>query len=85
MFGIGGLVLALLCLPVVRIVAKNAREREERAQYQVHLAFRFHVWVMQMLGVCNLSVRADERLREPGGQLIVANHPTLIDVVLIGR
>jgi 1-acyl-sn-glycerol-3-phosphate acyltransferase len=83
-FGIGGLVLALLCLPVVRIVAKNARDREDRAQYLVHGAFRFHVWVMETFGVCTLSVRARERLREPGGHLIVANHPTLIDVVLIG-
>lgn len=83
-FGIGGLVLALVCLPVVRVVAKNARDREERAQYLVHLAFRFHVWVMQRVGVCTLTVRGDDRLREPGGHLIVANHPTLIDVVLIG-
>jgi len=83
-FGIGGLVLALLCLTVFRIVAKKPRDREERAQYLVHLAFRFHVWVMQRLGVCELSVRAGEGLHVPGGQLIVANHPTLIDVVLIG-
>ena len=39
---------------------------------------------MQGLGVCKLSVQSRERLREPGGLLIVANHPTLIDVVLIG-
>jgi len=83
-FGVGGLVLALFCFPVVRIGAKSAREREERAQYLVHLAFRFHVRLMELLGVCKLSVRGAERLREPGGQLIVANHATLIDVVLIG-
>ena len=34
--------------------------------------------------MCRFSVRGAERLREPGGHLIVANHPTLIDVVLIG-
>ncbi len=83
-FGMGGLFLALFCFPVLRIISKDAREREERAQYLVHLAFRFHVWVMQWLGVCRFSVRGAERLREPGGHLIVANHPTLIDVVLIG-
>ncbi len=83
-FGIGGLLLALFCFPVVRIAVRRAREREEWAQYLVHLAFRFHVCLMQALGVCKLSVLARERLREPGGLLIVANHPTLIDVVLIG-
>jgi 1-acyl-sn-glycerol-3-phosphate acyltransferase len=83
-FGIGGLFLALVCFPVIRLSARSAREREERAQYLVHRAFRFHVWVMKKCGVCTLSVQGAERLREPGGQLIVANHPTLIDVVLIG-
>lgn len=83
-FGIGGLVLALFCFPVLRIVTKDPRQREARAQVLVHLAFRFHVWVMERLGVCRFSVRGAERLREPGGHLIVANHPTLIDVVLIG-
>jgi 1-acyl-sn-glycerol-3-phosphate acyltransferase len=83
-FGIGGLVLAFFGFPLARFLAKSAQERERRAQHQVHLAFRFHVWLMQKLGVCTLSVREVERLREPGGQLIVANHPTLIDVVLIG-
>jgi len=83
-FGIGGLILALFCFPLLRIGAKTARQREERAQYLVHLAFRFHVRLMRAMGVCTLSIRGAEKLREPGGHLIVANHPTLIDVVLIG-
>jgi 1-acyl-sn-glycerol-3-phosphate acyltransferase len=83
-FGAGGLVLALLCFPVLRIATPDPRVRERRAQYLVHLAFRFHVRLMQALGVCRLSLRGAEKLRRPGGHLIVANHPTLIDVVLIG-
>ncbi len=82
-FGIGGLLLALVCFPLLRIGVKSARVREERAQYLVHLAFRFHVRLMEALGVCRLTVSGREKLREPG-QLIVANHQTLIDVVLIG-
>lgn len=83
-FGIGGLLLAFGLFPLVRLTTRNLREREERAQYLVHLAFRFHVRLMQAMSVCTLNVRGVERLREPGGQLIVANHPTLIDVVLLG-
>jgi 1-acyl-sn-glycerol-3-phosphate acyltransferase len=83
-FGLGGLLLAFVLLPLVRLTTRDTRLRQERAQWLVHLAFRFHVWVMRVFGVMQLSVRGAERLREPGGQLIVANHPTLIDVVLIG-
>ena len=64
--------------------SRDPREREERAQYLVHLAFRFHVVGDAAVGVCTVVGQGAERLREPGGQLIVANHPTLIDVVLIG-
>ena len=83
-FGIGGLLLAFGLFPLVRLTTRDARRREERAQYLVHLAFRVHVRLMEAFGVCKLTVRGAERLREPDGQLIVANHPTLIDVVLIG-
>ena len=76
--------LAFGLFPLVRLTTRNLREREERAQYLVHLAFRFHVRLMRAMSVCTVNVRGAERLREPGGQLIVANHPTLIDVVLLG-
>jgi 1-acyl-sn-glycerol-3-phosphate acyltransferase len=82
-FGLGGLLLAFVLFPLIRLTTRDPREREQRAQYLVHLAFRFHVWVMQWCGVCTLEVAGAERLREPG-QLIVANHQTLIDVVVIG-
>src|SRR5678816_1819492 len=82
-FGLGGLVLAFVLLPLIRLTTRDPRERERRAQYLVHLAFRFHLAVMKLCGVCTLAVDGAERLREPG-QLIVANHQTLIDVVVIG-
>lgn len=82
-FGIGGLLLAFGLFPLIRLTTRNPRQREMRSQYLVHLAFRCHVRVMQLCGVCKVSVHGAERLREPG-QLIVANHQTLIDVVLIG-
>ena len=83
-FGLGGLLLAFAVFPVIRLTTRDPRLRADRAQYCVHLAFRFHVQVMRVCGVMRLTVRGGERLHEPGGQLIVANHPTLIDVVLIG-
>jgi 1-acyl-sn-glycerol-3-phosphate acyltransferase len=82
-FGLGGLLLAFVLFPLVRLSTRDPRERERRAQYLVHLAFRFHVAVMKLCGVCTLEVEGAELLREPG-QLIVANHQTLIDVVVIG-
>lgn len=83
-FGLAALALRAFVLPVTRRLPGDARRREERAQYAVHRVFRAFVRFMSRLGVLTLSVRNAERLREPGGFVIVANHPTLLDYVMIG-
>jgi 1-acyl-sn-glycerol-3-phosphate acyltransferase len=47
-----------------------------------HHVFRLFVIMMQTLGVLRLEVRNAHRLRREG-LLVVANHPSLIDVVLL--
>ena len=48
----------------------------------MQLTFRAFMETMRVLGILTYRVEGAERLREPG-RLIVANHPTLIDVVLL--
>jgi 1-acyl-sn-glycerol-3-phosphate acyltransferase len=82
LFGFGGLVFTLLVIPVLKRLPGDATEREFRCQYAVHKSFGWFVRVMEVLGLLTVEVRNAERLREPG-QLIVANHPTLLDVVFL--
>jgi 1-acyl-sn-glycerol-3-phosphate acyltransferase len=84
LFGAGGLVLGLLVFPFLRLLPGSAAERQLRAQLVVHHSFRLFVGVMQTLRVLRVTVRGEERLRQAGGQLVVANHPTLLDVVMLG-
>lgn len=81
-FGIGGLLLSVLVLPLVRLPPGSAREREFRCQRVVHRTFRYFVRMMMALRILEVNVLGAERLREPG-QLVVANHPTLLDVVFL--
>jgi 1-acyl-sn-glycerol-3-phosphate acyltransferase len=81
-FGIGAIVLGVVVFPLLTVGAGRPR-RELRVQRAIHLAFRTFVWVMRILGLIRVTWRGLERLREPGARLIVANHPTLIDVVLL--
>jgi len=82
LFGFGGSVFALIVVPILRLLPGEPREREFRCQYAVHRSFRWFVRVMEFLGLLEVEVRNPERLREPG-QLVVANHPTLLDVVFL--
>jgi 1-acyl-sn-glycerol-3-phosphate acyltransferase len=81
-FGIAGLLLAVVVFPVMRLVVRDPGERELRSQNLVHWTFRLFVGLMQALGVVVVDVLHEERLAQPG-QLVVANHPTLIDIVVL--
>jgi 1-acyl-sn-glycerol-3-phosphate acyltransferase len=84
LFGLGGvllwaLLLLLVCLP------GGTLARRRRARAAVSRAFRLHAWFMQRSGVLSVQIEGAQRLGRPG-QMIVANHPSLIDVVfLIGQ
>jgi 1-acyl-sn-glycerol-3-phosphate acyltransferase len=81
-FGAGGLVLPLLVFPLLRLVVRQRRRRMLLARALIHRAFRVFVGLMCALRVISVEVRGAEKLRRRG-LLILANHPTLIDVVLL--
>lgn len=82
-FGIGGFLLALTLLPLVRLWPGTLQKKNERARRVIHHTFRGFVWQMRMTGVISVELHGIEKLRGSDGQLIIANHPTLIDVVLL--
>ena len=80
-FGGGALVLALVAFPLCHLGPGDARAREARVQRVIHYAYRFFITFMETLGLIRTEWIGVERLTVPGPHLVVANHPTLIDVV----
>jgi 1-acyl-sn-glycerol-3-phosphate acyltransferase len=80
-FGLGGLVIPLLLLPVPLFIRDQDR-RERFTKRLIHKSFRFFIELMRRLGILTYEVQGLDRLNRPG-QLILANHPTLIDVVFL--
>ncbi|MBB3169260.1 lysophospholipid acyltransferase family protein [Simiduia aestuariiviva] len=80
-FGIGGLIVPLYAVPWLLLTA-GGPTRERRARWLVHTHFRFFINMMRALGIMTYELKGLERLRAPG-QLILANHPSLVDVVLL--
>lgn len=81
LFGLGGIALWTFVFPMIR--ALPGRAKAERIRWVIHCAFRVFLWFMQTVGIMRLKVEGAERLREANGMLVVANHPTLIDVVAL--
>ena len=82
LFGLGGLVLSFLVIPVVYFTTKKGYERERRVKSVIHHAFHLFINCMYVMGVLTYDVKDYEALNEPG-QLILANHPSLLDVVFL--
>lgn len=82
-FGIGALIVAGIGFPLLRLLGGGPEMRDRRAQHLVHLSFRLFVWYMTALGLIRVSYEGIDRLRGESPALVIANHPTLIDVVLI--
>ncbi len=83
LFGLGGIVLSLTLFPLIHLLSASRTAANHRCQYLVHLSFRGFIRWMRALGVLTYEIAGAEKLRAGGNRLIVANHPSLIDVVFI--
>lgn len=81
-FGVGGLTMRLVIFPVLNLAVSQRERRTRWARGVIHYAFRGFVGLMSHCGVMSYEVRGAERLRRQG-LLILANHPTLVDVVFL--
>jgi len=80
-FGVGGLVIGLV-FPLLLVALRDRERRGAFVRAAINRLFVAFVGLMTGLGVCSLEVRGGQRLRRRG-LLILANHPSLIDVVFL--
>ncbi|KJV05386.1 lysophospholipid acyltransferase family protein [Methylocucumis oryzae] len=81
-FGIGGFLLWVLVFPILGLLPGDAKAKRQRAQKCVHHSFAIFISMMCKLGIMTYEINGLEKLNRPG-QLILANHPTLIDIVFL--
>jgi 1-acyl-sn-glycerol-3-phosphate acyltransferase len=76
--GAGG----VLVFPVVNIFVRSRERRLEISRRMIKVSFQCIVGVMSWMGVFRYEISGLQRL-ERKGLLILANHPTLIDIVFL--
>ena len=80
--GVASLLLAVVVLPALGVLPGTRERKEVRAQRTLHWSIRAYLRVLRLLGVLRVRATGAERLRRPG-ILVVANHPTLIDALVL--
>ncbi|MBR9970175.1 lysophospholipid acyltransferase family protein [Magnetospirillum sulfuroxidans] len=83
LIGVGGTLMAVTVFPLLTLVSRDPVTRQRRVLYAIHLAFRLYCGGIRWMGVASIETVGTERLRALRGALIVANHPSLLDVVMI--
>jgi len=82
LFGLGGLCLRLLVFPLLALLPGDVCAHQRRARRTISRLFWTFIRFMARAGVLTYTVEGAERLGRPG-QMIIANHPSLIDVVFL--
>lgn len=76
----GGGLLAGLSAPLL-LLARHRRRRQ--VQSAIHAIFGLYLRSLQRLRIISLEFEGVERLRAGTGRLVIANHPSLLDVVML--
>lgn len=83
LFGIGGLILSLFVFPLQHLVIKDLKAQKQTARKTVHYTFKFFIAFMQFVGIFKFNLQQAQQLKSLNGHLVLANHPSLIDVVVL--
>jgi len=83
LFGLGGLVIGIVLFPLIFIFIRNRDARQTVARKLVSNAFKLFLVIVKGLGVLSYEIEGVENAVVGNNQIIVANHPTLIDVIFL--
>lgn len=81
-FGLGGVVVPVIVVPILYLLPGGAHARQQRARKVVRWLFFIFIHLMRLLRILSWQISGVEKLQRKG-LLILANHPTLLDVVFL--
>ncbi|MEO1204499.1 MAG: lysophospholipid acyltransferase family protein, partial [Pseudomonadota bacterium] len=83
LFGVFGLVIGFVVLPFASLFIRNPLRRQRFARNSISACFKLFVVCATGMRLFTLNVSGMHHYQAGSGQLILANHPTLIDVVIL--
>jgi 1-acyl-sn-glycerol-3-phosphate acyltransferase len=82
-FGVSSLVLAIVVLPPMRLFIRPKARFQKYGRRFISAALRFFIFIMHGLGIVNIEPDNRNNYRSLASKIVVANHPSLLDVVML--
>ena len=84
-FGIGTLIVVLAVFPIMRLVIRNNAKFRKNGHHFISCVLEFYIHLMSWIKICEFKIGKEDlqTLRNLKGAVIVANHPSLLDVIYI--
>jgi len=82
-FGVTTLFMGILILPVMRLVLHPKERFKKHGRRFVSSSMRGFVSLMRFLGIVELEVDDRENYRRLSSKIVVANHPSLLDIIML--
>ena len=82
-FGVGSLVLITAVFPTIRLLSASNQAFKRKSRKAMCNTQKFFVGLGTLIGGFELKVEDREYLSHLSGKIVVANHPSLLDVVML--
>jgi len=82
-FGLASLILVIIAFPFMRLMFHSKEKFQKHGRRLVTYFFKFFICVMNFIRVLNLETDNKENYCNLSSKIIVANHPSLLDVVML--
>ena len=82
-FGVGGMFLTLILVPGMHLLPGGKEELQRRTRYIIHKMFWLLMFTPHSAGLFRFVVNNGHQLSEERQTLVLANHPSYIDVVAL--
>jgi len=83
LIGIGGSILCMTLFPLIAVFTRNDQNRQNRVRFIIRKTFKFYINCLMFMGVINVKTSNLTKLHDLRGVLVICNHPSLLDVVII--
>jgi len=82
-FGLGTLILVVVVFPPMCLFFHPTDRFKKYVRRFISTSFRLFVSFMHFIGIVNLKTGSRENYRSLSSKIVVANHPSLLDVVML--